>query len=230
MTPLEDLPATELGARMRRGELSPVAVCEHYLDRIRTLDPALGAFRRVTEFRALAAAEAAERQIRAGIDLGPLHGVPYATKDLFDVAGLPTTAGSRSLENSVAGADARVTRRLAAAGLVLLGKTNTVEFAFGSVGINHSHGTPHNPWQQRHLVPGGSSSGSAVAVAAGMSPLGTGTDTACSVRRSPRHCRARWSLGRFAGGWRSPKHRPAPALPRRRSRPAPTVSPARASW
>lgn len=188
MPPLEDLPATELGARMRRRELSPVAVCEYFLERIRTLNPALGAFRLVTESRALAAAEAAERQIRAGIDLGPLHGVPYVTKDLFDVAGLPTTAGSRSLEGNVAATDARATRRLAAAGLVLLGKTNTVEFAFGSVGINHSHGTPHNPWQQHHHVPGGSSSGSAVAVAAGMAPLATGTDTACSVRTPAALC------------------------------------------
>lgn len=188
MTELHELTATELGARMHAGELSPVAVCRHFLDRIAALNPRLNAFRLVAEERALAAAEAAQRQLRAGIRLGPLHGVPYVTKDLFDVAGLPTTAGSRSLEDNVAGADAAVTARLARAGMVLLGKSHTVEFAFGSVGINHSHGTPHNPWQTHHHVPGGSSSGSAVAVAAGLTPLATGTDTACSVRTPAALC------------------------------------------
>lgn len=185
---LHFLSATELARRMRSQELDPVAVCEHYLSRIRKLDPALNAFRLVTEERALAAAEAAARQMRAGIQLGPLHGVPYVTKDLFDVAGLATTAGSLALEDNIAVNDAAVTRKLAAAGAVMLGKTNTVEFAFGSVGVNHSHGTPHNPWMESHHVPGGSSSGSAVAVAAGLATLGTGTDTACSVRTPAALC------------------------------------------
>ncbi len=188
MEALHALSATELGARLRSGALTPVTLCEHYLQRIGALNPHLNAYRLVAEDRALAGAEAAAAQLRAGIDLGPLHGIPYATKDLFDVAGLPTTAGSRTLEGNVARADAAVTRRLAAAGLVLLGKTNTVEFAFGSVGINHSQGTPHNPWAARHHVPGGSSSGSAVAVAAGMTVLATGTDTACSVRTPAALC------------------------------------------
>ncbi|WP_290652570.1 amidase [Aquisalimonas sp.] len=188
MDDLPFLPATTLAARIRAGELSPVTLCEAYLKRIHALNPSLNAFRLIAPDRALAAAEAAQRQLRAGIDLGPLHGIPYVTKDLFDVAGLPTTAGSRTLEGNVAARDATVTRRLAAAGMVLLGKTNTVEFAFGSVGVNHSHGTPRNPWAKRHHVPGGSSSGSAVAVAAGLAALGTGTDTACSVRTPAALC------------------------------------------
>lgn len=188
MDDLHYLTATDLAERYRSGGLSPVTVCRHYLERIHSLDPALNAFRLIAEERALAAAEAAARQLAAGIDLGPLHGVPYVTKDLFDVAGLPTTAGSRLLEGNVAARDATVTSKLAAAGAVLLGKTNTVEFALGSVGINHSHGTPHNPWAEELHVPGGSSSGSAVAVASGLTALATGTDTACSVRTPAALC------------------------------------------
>ena len=177
-----------LAPRIQSGDVSPVTLTATLLDRIRTLNPHLNAFRLITEERALAAAQAAEMQIKSGQYLGPLHGIPYVTKDLFDVAGLPTTAGSKTLENNIATADSTVTRKLAQAGMILLGKTNTVEFAFGSVGINHSHGTPHNPWQQEPHTPGGSSSGSAVAVAAGLTPLGTGSDTACSVRTPAALC------------------------------------------
>ena len=178
----------QLAERIRGGELSPVALTEALLSRIRALNPALNAFRLISEERALACARAAEMQIKAGYYLGPLHGIPYVTKDLYDVAGLPTTAGSKTLANNIAASDATVTRKLAQAGMILLGKTNTVEFAFGSVGVNHSHGTPHNPWQREHHVPGGSSSGSAVAVAAGLAPFGTGSDTACSVRTPAALC------------------------------------------
>jgi aspartyl-tRNA(Asn)/glutamyl-tRNA(Gln) amidotransferase subunit A len=180
--------ATSLGRRLREGELDAVSLCERFLERIEHLDPTLKAFRTPLQDRALAAAEAADRQLRAGICLGPLHGVPYATKDLFDVADTVTSAGSRALEKNTALRDARVTEKLAAAGAILLGKTNTVEFAFGSVGVNHSHGTPRNPWASAHHVPGGSSSGSAVAVATGMTALATGTDTACSVRTPASLC------------------------------------------
>lgn len=180
--------ASALADRMRSGELSPIALCEHLLERVRTLNPTLNAFRLITAERALAAAEAAALQIRTGQHLGPLHGIPYVTKDLFDVAGLPTTAGSRTLEDNIVARDATVTARLARAGMVLLGKSNVVEFAFGSLGVNHSHGTPHNPWRREHYIPGGSSSGSAVAVAAGLATLATGTDTACSVRTPAALC------------------------------------------
>jgi aspartyl-tRNA(Asn)/glutamyl-tRNA(Gln) amidotransferase subunit A len=185
---LDYLTITALSERIQSGELSPVTLTGALLDRIKALNPKLNAFRLITEQRAMAAAEAAEKQIRNGQSLGPLHGIPYATKDLYDVQGLPTTAGSNTLSDNIAAEDATVTRKLAQAGMILLGKTNTVEFAFGSVGINHSHGTPHNPWQQEPHVPGGSSSGSAVGVAAGLMPMGTGSDTACSVRGPAALC------------------------------------------
>ena len=179
---------SELAPRIKAGELSPVALTEALLERAQALNPTLNAYRLLTADRALATAHAAEQQIRAGQYLGPLHGIPYATKDIFDVAGLPTTAGSKTLVQAIAESDSTVTRKLAQAGMIMLGKTNTVEFAFGSVGINHSYGTPHNPWQQEHHVPGGSSSGSAVGVAAGMFPMGMGSDTACSVRGPAALC------------------------------------------
>jgi aspartyl-tRNA(Asn)/glutamyl-tRNA(Gln) amidotransferase subunit A len=181
-TPLPYRTITELGAAIRRGELSPVALTEALLARIEALDPALHAFLAVTRDRALAEARAAEAALRGGQDRGPLHGIPYVAKDLFDVKGQATTAGTRLLAGNVAARDGAVIRKLAAAGMVLLGKTHTVQFAFGGVGINHDQGTPHNPWHREPHAPGGSSSGSAVAVAAGLAPLGLGTDTGGSVR------------------------------------------------
>jgi len=112
----------------------------------------------------------------------PLQAIPYAVKDLFDVQGVPTTAGCRLLSQNMAQQDSTAVHRLSRAGMVLLGKTNTVQFAFGGVGINHDQGTPVNPWTSRPYVPGGSSSGSAVAVAAGLVPIALGTDTGGSVR------------------------------------------------
>jgi aspartyl-tRNA(Asn)/glutamyl-tRNA(Gln) amidotransferase subunit A len=103
-------------------------------------------------------------------------------QDLFDVQGLPTTAGSNLLLENIASSDATVVRRRSQAGMVLLGKAQTVQFAFGAPGINHHHGTPHNPWQATPHVPGGSSNGSGVAVAAGLVPMALGTDTGGSVR------------------------------------------------
>jgi len=127
-------------------------------------------------------ARAAETALQCGQDLGPLHGIPYAAKDLFDVRGLPTTAGTSLLETNIAAEDATAIRRLTQAGMIMLGKTNTVQFAYSGVGINHDHGTPRNPWHQTHYVPGGSSSGSAVAIAAGLAPVALGSDTGGSVR------------------------------------------------
>lgn len=181
-TPLHAQPISELSHRIRSGTLSPVALTEHFLSRLEALDAALGAFRVVTRSRALAAAQAAEAALRAGREVGPLHGIPYAAKDLFDVKGLPTTAGSPLLEHTIAEHDATVIRRLGQAGMILLGKTNTVQFAYGGVGINHHHGTPHNPWHRRPHVPGGSSSGSGVAVGAALAPMALGSDTGGSVR------------------------------------------------
>ena len=180
--PLHFQSLTELSRRLREGELGPVALTEHFLGRIEALDDRLHAFRLVLPDRALAQARAAETALRAGIDLGPLHGIPYAAKDLFDVKGVPTTAGTRMRSQAIAQRDSAATARLERAGMVLLGKTNTVQFAYGGVGINNDQGTPHNPWQVTAHVPGGSSSGSGVAVAAGLSPAALGTDTGGSVR------------------------------------------------
>ncbi len=180
--PLHFQTLAELARRLRSGELSPVQLTEHLLQRIGALDKRLNSYRLLMPERALAQARGAEAALRAGVDLGPLHGLPFAAKDLFDVQGYPTTAGSKVLANAIAKQDATAVRRLERAGMVLLGKTNTVEFAYGGVGINHHHGTPHNPWHATLHAPGGSSSGSGVAVAAGLAPMALGTDTGGSVR------------------------------------------------
>lgn len=172
----------ELSTLIRAGRVSPVAYAEEMLARIAALDARLHAFIRVLPERALAQALAAETALKAGVDLGPLHGIPYAAKDLFDVKGVPTTAGTRLLADNIPGRDSTVVGKLAAAGMALLGKTYTVQFAYGAPGINHDQGTPHNPWHPTPHAPGGSSSGSAVAVAAGLAPMALGTDTGGSVR------------------------------------------------
>ncbi len=172
----------DLARALREGVMTPTALAERYLERIERLNGKLGAFKRVTPERAMAQARAAEAEMSAGIDRGPLHGIPYAAKDLYDVAGEPTTAGCPLLESNIAARDGAVIRKLNDAGAVLLGKTVTVQFAYGGAGINNQHGTPHNPWQQEPHLPGGSSSGSAVAVASGMVPMALGSDTGGSVR------------------------------------------------
>jgi aspartyl-tRNA(Asn)/glutamyl-tRNA(Gln) amidotransferase subunit A len=171
-----------LSDRIGTGRLSPVKLAEDLLGRIDALDARLHSFIRIMPERALAQARAAESALKSGADVGVLQGIPYAAKDLFDVKGVPTTAGTHLLANNIAGQDCTVVRKLAAAGMVLLGKTHTVQFAYGASGINHDHGTPHNPWHAIAHAPGGSSSGSAVAVAAGLVPMALGTDTGGSVR------------------------------------------------
>ena len=173
---------TEMAAQIRAGALSPVKLAETSLERIAALDKRLHSFIAVTRDRALAEARAAETLLRGGHDLGPLHGIPYAVKDLYDVKGVATTAGTRLLAGNIAAQDCWSVRRLAAAGMVLLGKTHTVQFAFSGIGINHDHGTPHNPWSPEPLAPGGSSSGSGVAVGSGLVPMALGTDTGGSIR------------------------------------------------
>ena len=177
----------ELAKAFSSGRLSPVDYATRLLDRIEALNPALAAFTCLTRPRALAEAEAAEAAIARG-EAGPLAGVPYAAKDIFDVAGEATMAGSRLLADNVAAADCTVVRKLTEAGMVLLGKTHTAQFASTVVGINHDQGTPHNPWARRPHVPGGSSSGSAVAVAAGLVPLALASDTGGSVRAPASLC------------------------------------------
>jgi len=181
-TPLHYQTISELAHQIRNRTLSPVELTEHFLSRIRALDPKLNAYRWVCTESALEEARASEIALGSGRDLGPLHGIPYAAKDLFDVRGLATTAGCRLLENNIAGQDAAVIRKLAQAGMVFLGKTHTVQLAYSGIGINHDYGTPVNPWHPTPHAPGGSSSGSGVAVAAGMAPMALGSDTGGSVR------------------------------------------------
>jgi aspartyl-tRNA(Asn)/glutamyl-tRNA(Gln) amidotransferase subunit A len=180
--PLHFQNITDLADSIRKGEITSTQLTENLLGRIDSLDGKLNAFKLVCPERALEQARAADQELSNGKDLGVLHGIPYAAKDLFDVQGLPTAAGSKLLEKNTAAADSRAIHRLSQAGMIFSGKTNTVQFAFSGVGINHDHGTPHNPWSQNHYIPGGSSSGSAVAVAAGLVPMALGTDTGGSVR------------------------------------------------
>ena len=180
--PLHYQTITELAALLRKREISCVELVQHFVSRINLLEDQLNAYRQLCTRRALDHAQAADEAFKAGNDQSLLQGIPYAVKDLIDVKGLATTAGARIFEQQIAAEDATVIRRLDQAGMVLLGKTNTVQFAFSGVGINHDHGTPHNPWSHKHYLPGGSSSGSGVAVAAGLVPMALGTDTGGSVR------------------------------------------------
>src|SRR5689334_18856883 len=132
----------DMAAALRSGRTTPVGLAEAFLARIDALNGPLHAFIAVMPDRSLAEARAAEAQMRAGLDLGHLHGIPYAAKDLFDVRGLATTAGTRLLADNVAQRDCSAVRKLSIAGMTLLGKTHTVQFAFGGIGINHDQGTP----------------------------------------------------------------------------------------
>jgi len=180
--PLHYQPITELADRIRKGEITSTQLTENLLGRIDSLDGQLNAFKLLCPEQAREQARTADQELSNGNDSGVLHGIPYAAKDLFDVKGLPTAAGSKLLENNIAAEDSRAIHSLSDAGMILAGKTNTVQFAFSGIGVNHDHGTPHNPWSQTHHIPGGSSSGSAVAVAAGLVPMALGTDTGGSVR------------------------------------------------
>ena len=174
----------QLSVLLQSGALDPVALAEETLAKIETCaDPAV--FTCLLKDRAKAEAQAASRRLREGRSRGVLDGVPVAWKDLFDIEGLPTTAGSRVLGDSApASRDAAVVRALAAAGMVSVGRVNMSEFAFSGLGINPHYGTPRNPAspEGEHRIPGGSSSGSGVAVAAGLVPVAIGTDTGGSVR------------------------------------------------
>lgn len=172
-----------MGQMLREGLCTSVDLTEHALRRIEALNERLHAFVAIHADEALASARAADSLRRAGHCLGPLHGVPVALKDNIDMRGKPSTAGSTLLADRLAEGDAWITQRLLACGAVIVGKTHMVEFALGAWGANAFMGAPRNPWgASQHLSPGGSSSGSAVAVASGMVPLAIGTDTGASVR------------------------------------------------
>jgi aspartyl-tRNA(Asn)/glutamyl-tRNA(Gln) amidotransferase subunit A len=173
----------ELSRRMARGELSSRMVVETCLARIDALDGRLHSFVEVYSEAALACADAADLERRAGFSRGPLHGLPIALKDLLHIEGRVTTAGSRTWQARVANETATAVRRVVAAGMIPLGKTHMVEFARGGWGLNEWMGAPWNPWDPRtQRVAGGSSSGSAVAVAAGLAPAAIGSDTGGSIR------------------------------------------------
>jgi aspartyl-tRNA(Asn)/glutamyl-tRNA(Gln) amidotransferase subunit A len=173
--------------RLRTGNLTSVALTEACLAQIAARNDELRAFIALTADSALAAARDADRELAAGYDRGPLQGIPISLKDLIDQAGVPTTAGSRVTGDSPASADAVVTARLKAAGAVLVGKTNLHEFAFGTTSEDTAFGAVRNPHDTSRSA-GGSSGGSAVAVATGMSIASIGTDTGGSVRIPAAAC------------------------------------------
>lgn len=184
---LHFLGLTEAAALVRKKKLSPVELTRACLARVEELNPALNAFITVTAEAALEQARAAEQEIARGGWRGPLHGVPIALKDLIDTAGVRTTAASAVFRERVPLQDAEVVRRLKAAGAVFLGKLNLHEFAYGGSGVISHFGAARNPWNPAHIT-GGSSSGSAVAVAAGMCYAALGTDTAGSIRLPAACC------------------------------------------
>ncbi len=187
MTELVGLPASELLDRYRERQLSPVEVIEALAERIEELDPWLGAFTTLCLDRALQEARDAEQLYARGEPVGPLTGVPFAVKDLFDSEGVRTTYGSPMFADHVPAADAEAVRRARAAGAILIGKTQTHEFAWGITSVNFLMGSSRNPWNPR-LMSGGSSGGSAVSLAAQLVPLALGSDTGGSIRVPSGFC------------------------------------------
>ena len=187
MSALHELGIAELAPRLERRQLSPVELTDHYLARIEQHDPRLNTYLRVTPEAARSAARQAEADILRGAYRGPLHGVPVGLKDLFEVAGEPCTMGSRILAEHVPDQDATVVTRLRQAGAVVLGKQTMHEFAFGVTSENPHYGDVRNPWDLERVA-GGSSGGTAAAVAAGLCVAGLGSDTGGSIRIPASFC------------------------------------------
>ena len=186
MTDLHNKTVAQLAAGLKRGEYSSVEVTRVFLERIKAHDGGLNSFITVTADQALQQAADADARRSAG-EAGPLTGIPYANKDIFCTRGVRTSCGSRMLDNFIAPYDATVVERFNAAGIVMLGKTNMDEFAMGSSNETSYYGPVRNPWDPE-CVPGGSSGGSAAAVAARLAPFGSGTDTGGSIRQPASLC------------------------------------------
>jgi aspartyl-tRNA(Asn)/glutamyl-tRNA(Gln) amidotransferase subunit A len=181
VTDLTDLTIADASGRISRREISPVELTAAYLERIDRLQPKVNAYVTLTAERAMSDAKTTTDEIAAGNYRGPLHGIPIGLKDLYETAGIRTTAGSKVFANHVPAKDCTVARKLCEAGSVLLGKLNTHEFAWGTTTNNPFYGATHNPWDLDR-IPGGSSGGSAAAIAAGMAAGTLGTDTGGSIR------------------------------------------------
>lgn len=185
--PLAHRSLAAYGADLRAGRLSAEAATRAFLDRIHALNPRLEAYVHVAPEPAMQTAQGIDRLLAGGTDLGPLMGVPIAIKDLFAIDGMPVGAGSRFDVAQNIGPEGSFIKTLKRAGCIILGKTRTVEFALGA--FNDTHPVPWNPWDSAlHRMPGGSSHGSAVAQAAGLSALAIGTDTGGSIRIPASYC------------------------------------------
>ena len=179
----------ELEKKYADGSLTPEQVIDECLDSIEAMDSVVGAWQAVYAEEARAAAQIATAEMASGTRKGPFHGVPFALKDIVEVEGKLTAAGCAEWKDRRSSVTAEVAKRLIDSGGILVGKTKTVEFAFGGWGTNQRMGTPHNPWDEDVArVPGGSSSGSGAAVASGMVPCAIGTDTGGSVRLPAAFC------------------------------------------
>jgi aspartyl-tRNA(Asn)/glutamyl-tRNA(Gln) amidotransferase subunit A len=176
----------ELSARLQAGDLSSTELTEHFLSRIRQHDATLNSFITVVEDQAMAQAAEADKALKQG-GAGPLAGVPIAHKDIFCTRGVRTSCGSKMLDNFISPYDATVVSKFKQAGVVTLGKTNMDEFAMGSSNETSFYGAVKNPWNT-NTVPGGSSGGSAAAVASRLAPAATGTDTGGSIRQPAAMC------------------------------------------
>lgn len=177
----------EAGALIRTGKTSPVELTRLMLDRIERLNPELRAYITVTNAWAIELAEKAENELRSGHDRGPLHGIPIGLKDLYETAGVLTTAGSGVLADNIPAENATTVRKLLEGGAVVLGKHNLHEFAMGGSSMNYHYGWVRNPWNTEHSA-GGSSGGTGAALAAGLCYGGMGTDTAGSIRVPAAFC------------------------------------------
>ena len=184
---MNDISIAEASDLLRRKQISPVELTTSCLARIEQLNPTINAFITVMHDSALAQAHEAEHEIHAGNWRGPLHGIPIGLKDLIDTAGVKTTCGSALFAERVPTEDAEIVRRLRNAGAVLIGKQNLQEFAYGGTSTSSYFGPVHNPWDIDRIA-GGSSGGSAAAVAAGMCFGAIGTDTGGSVREPAAFC------------------------------------------